>query len=206
MEKRPDLTDQCIQSIPNVNGTKFFFSSLSLNELPKFLSVLWNPDEFRSEFGIRSLSKVHLSQPVTLDGYYVTYEPGESLEKMMGGNSNWRGPIWFPINYLCIQTLQKIGLALGNTVSVQSPGQAPVTIPDMATYFSEALLKLFTTDASGNRPFFGDAQKFQTDPNFKDYLLFYEHFHGENGRGIGAAHQNGWTGLISNIIQELRSK
>jgi hypothetical protein len=205
MDKRPDLTRFCIQKIPQGNETQVLFSPLNLDQLPQFLSVLWNPAEFRSDYGLRSLSKFHLNNPVILDNYYVTYEPGESLEKMMGGNSNWRGPIWLPINFLCVKTLLKLSEVLDGSVSIQAPGEKPVTLSEMALSLSESMLNLFKVDAQGNRPMFGDTQKFQTDPNFKDYLFFFEHFHGDNGRGIGAAHQNGWTGLISNIIQDIRS-
>jgi len=209
MEKRPELAFKCVQQIPKKEGTpgcKHLFGLLAAPELARYLSVLWDPDEFRSDYGLRSLSKFHLNNPVTMHGDSITYEPGESLERMKGGNSNWRGPIWVPANYMLIETLQKLSEAFGDTLHVQVGNELAVTLHDMALYYAEALLKIFKQDVSGNRPFFGDNQKFQKDPNFKDYLLFNEHFHGDTGRGLGASHQNGWTGLIANVIEELRRK
>jgi hypothetical protein len=209
LEKRPELATKCVQQIPNSNGTpgsKHLFGLLSTDEIARYLKILWNPDEFRSDFGLRSLSKHHLNHPIQKDRYSITYEPGESLERLMGGNSNWRGPIWFPINYLLIQTLQKISLVLGDTMKIQVGEEAAVATKEMALFFAESLLKLFKRDAQGNRPFNGENQKVQTDPHFKDYLLFYEHFHGDDGRGLGASHQTGWTGLVANIIEELRNQ
>lgn len=202
--KRPDLADKCIQQIPNSDGCKHLFGLLSAPELTKFLGKFWDPEEFRSNYGLRSISKYHQKHPFEKYGFFLSYEPGEAQEKIKGGNSNWRGPIWFPINYLFIHTLQKLGNAFKNSIQVQVDGEPSVTIPEMALYYNEALLKLFKQNEAGRRPYFGDQTTLQNDPHFKDHILFYEHFHAETGRGLGASHQTGWTGLIANIIDELR--
>ena len=204
LEKKKDLTDKCVQKIPHASGTKHLFGLLSASELTKFLRNLWDPNEFRSDFGLRSLSKYHQKHPAKMHGYSLTYEPGEALEKIKGGNSNWRGPIWFPINYLLIDTLLNLDTAFQDSLKIHVGSEKPATLHNMATFYAEGLLKLFKKNRKGHRPVFGDVQKFQKDPHFKDYLFFYEHFHGDNGRGLGASHQNGWTGLIANLIEELR--
>ena len=202
--KRSKLTDKCIQKIPHTSGSKHLFGLLDAKEMERFLGYLWNPEEFRSEYGLRSLSKYHEKHPATLYDQTLSYEPGESLAKIKGGNSNWRGPIWFPANYLLIETLKCLSRAFGDTLQIRAPGEKPVTLAFMAESFAERLLKLFKKDANGQRPCYGDAEKLQTDPHFLEHLLFYEHFHGDNGRGLGASHQNGWTGLIANLIDQFR--
>lgn len=204
VRKKTSLTEKCIQKIPHASGSKHLFGILNAPELTKFLRTLWDPNEFRSDYGLRSLSKYHKSKPATMQGYSLTYEPGEALEKIKGGNSNWRGPIWFPINFLLVDTLLNLSEAFKDSLQVQVGSEKAATLHEMATYYAESLLKIFKRDHRGERPFFGDVKKFQKDPHFKDYFLFYEHFHGDNGRGIGASHQNGWTGLIANLIDQLR--
>jgi hypothetical protein len=204
LKKRTDLTSKCIQTIPHVSGTKHLFGLLNGQEIQKFLKVIWDPQEFRSDFGLRSLSKYHEKHPARLHQFSLSYEAGEALEKIKGGNSNWRGPIWFPINYFMIETLFKLGSVFKDTMKIQVGKESAVTITQMAESFSDRLLRLFIKDKQGNRPLFGDYKKFQKDPHFQDHLFFYEHFHGDNGRGLGASHQNGWTGLIANLIEEIR--
>lgn len=205
MEKRSNLTDKCIQSIPHESGTKHLFGLLNAHEIELFLKKnIWNPNEFRSEHGLRSLSKYHEKNPVRMHGFTMGYEPGEALEKIKGGNSNWRGPIWFPLNYFLIDTLSRLGAVFNDNLKVQTGKEAPVNLNQMAESFANRLLSLFALDKNGRRPCLGDAEKFQKDPHFRDHPLFYEHFHGDNGRGLGASHQNGWTGLIANLIDEFR--
>ncbi|HAB99831.1 MAG TPA: glucosidase, partial [Parachlamydiales bacterium] len=180
------------------------FGLLSATETKRFLEHIWSPDEFRSEFGLRSLSKYHETNPGRLQDAILSYEPGESLAKIKGGNSNWRGPIWFPLNYIFIDTLKRLGRIYQNTLQVQVGKEPKVNLLEMARSFEERLLKLFKKDADGRRPAFGDDEKLQTDPHFRDYLLFYEHFHGDTGRGLGACQQTGWTGLIAKLIEDLR--
>ena len=204
MAKKSALTEKCIQKIPHASGSKHLFGLLDAREMNLFLTCLWNPNEFRSEYGLRSLSKYHEKHPARLHDKTLYYEPGESLEKIKGGNSNWRGPIWFPINYLLIERLCQLQLTFGDTFKIKVQGEKEVTLGEMAESFAERLLKLFKRDEEGRRPFNGDVDLFQKDPHFSDHILFYEHFHGDNGRGLGASHQNGWTGLIANLIDELR--
>lgn len=204
-EKRSYLTDICIQSIPHETGTKHLFGLLTSHEISRFLEKnIWNPDEFRSEYGLRSLSKYHEKHPAKMHGYTLAYEPGEALEKIKGGNSNWRGPVWFPLNYFLIDTLHRLGNVFQDNLKIQVGQEPPVNLLQMANSFSNRLLNLFKRDKNGNRPCFGDYEKYQKDPHFMDHLFFNEHFHGDNGRGLGASHQNGWTGLIANLIDDIR--
>jgi hypothetical protein len=204
VEKRPEIASKCIQVVPHDTGHHHVFGLLNCNETKKFLKNIWHPDEFRSEYGVRSVSKFHEEHPIEIDGFSLGYEPGESKVKLKGGNSNWRGPIWFPINYFLIDTLYRLHTVYKDNLTVDAPGEKPVNLGEMADSFAERLLNLFKKDQAGNRPVFGASEKFQKDPHFKDHILFYEHFHGDNGRGLGASHQNGWTGLIANLIQEIR--
>jgi hypothetical protein len=204
MDKRKDLTSKCVQKISDQTGTKYIFGLLSVSETEQFLKHIWDPNEFRSEYGLRSLSKYHEKNPVQLGDSILRYEPGESLEMVKGGNSNWRGPVWFPLNYILIETLKRLGETYKDSMTIQVGSEKKVTLSEMARSFEERLLKLFKKNEKGRRPFFGDTEKFQTDPHFRDHLLFYEHFHGETGRGLGASQQTGWTGLIAKLIEDLR--
>ncbi len=206
LQKRSDLTSKCIHSVSNESGDYYLFGLLNPQEIQRFLKYIWDPNEFRSEFGLRSLSKYHENNPGRIHGSYLKYEPGEAVVIIKGGNSNWRGPIWFPINYFLIDTLSRLGKVFKDQIKIEVPGEPKVTLSQMADSFANRLLNLFKKDSNGNRPCNGDTEKFQKDPHFKDYLLFYEHFHGDNGRGLGASHQNGWTGLIANLIDELRER
>lgn len=202
--KKGDLSSKCIQEIPHESGSHHLFGLLSAHEIEKFLKNVWDPEEFRSEYGLRSLSKHHEKNPARFDNMILSYEPGEALEKIKGGNSNWRGPIWFPLNYLLIDTLEKLGGVFKDNMQIQVGKEKAVTVKEMADSFAERLLMIFKKDASGRRAVFGDYEKFQKDPHFQSYLFFHEHFHGDNGRGLGASHQNGWTGLMANLIDQLR--
>jgi hypothetical protein len=204
MQKKGHLADKCVQKVSIGSETKWRLGLLDSGELQKFLTCLWNPNEFRSEYGLRSLSKHHEKHPAQLHNLTLHYEPGEAREKIKGGNSNWRGPIWIPINYMLIETLLRLGTVFQDTFTIKAPNEEPVTLNEMAASFTERLLNLFKQDHKGHRPLFGSMEKFQKDPHFKDHLFFYEHFHGDNGRGLGASHQNGWTGLIANLIDEFR--
>jgi hypothetical protein len=202
IEKKKEKASKCVQKI----GGHYLLGILNPHQIERFLKYIWDPNEFRSEFGIRSLSKYHEANPAEMGGNLLTYEPGEAISVIKGGNSNWRGPIWFPINYLLVETLFRLGKILKDQVQVRIEGEKPVTLTEMGEQLSHRLLNLFKRDKEGKRPFFGDVSKFQNDPHFKDHFHFYEHFHAETGRGLGASHQNGWTGLIANLIEELREE
>ncbi|HYF62012.1 MAG TPA: hypothetical protein VD886_04315, partial [Herpetosiphonaceae bacterium] len=167
-----------------------------------------DPEEFLSEFGVRALSKHHEANPYELHvngtTYTVAYEPGESRSNVFGGNSNWRGPIWFPLNYLLIESLQKFHHYFGDEFVVECPtgSEQYLTISQIADELSLRLIRLFERNQQGERPSFGPHPIFQRDPHWRDYLLFYEYFHGDNGRGIGASHQTGWTGLVAKLLQQ----
>ena len=165
--------------------------------------------EFLSDYGIRSISRFHRANPyhfeIAGEHYEVAYEPAESQTGMFGGNSNWRGPIWFPMNYLLIESLQKFDYFYGDSFKVEFPTGSGsfLTLWDVSQELEKRLSRIFTRDAEGNRPVFGNVEKFQADENFRDYIPFYEYFHGDNGRGLGASHQTGWTGLMGKILQQL---
>jgi len=162
-----------------------------------------NENEFFSPYGIRSLSKYHLDHPFAfyLSGqeYKVQYLPAESNTGMFGGNSNWRGPIWMPVNGLIIRGLLQMYPFYGPDFKVQCPTGSGryLNLFEVAKEISRRLSSIFLRDASGRRPVYGGTKKFQEDPHWRDYILFYEYFHGENGAGLGASHQTGWTGLIA---------
>lgn len=177
-------------------------------KLRRILHKMLDEQEFLSPYGIRAVSKFHQSHPYVFDflgqQYRVDYEPAESSTGLFGGNSNWRGPIWFPVNYLIIESLQKFHYYLGDDFKVECPTGSGkmMNLWDVARELSQRLSQIFLKDASGRRPVYGGTEKFQTDPHWHDLILFYEYFHGENGAGIGASHQTGWTGLVAKLIQQ----
>jgi hypothetical protein len=164
--------------------------------------------EFLSPYGIRALSQYHRDHPYTfsVDGteYRVDYEPAESRTELFGGNSNWRGPVWFPVNYLIIESLQKFHYFLGDSYKVEYPTGSGrlMNLWEIAGELSRRLTHIFLQGPDGRRPVFGGVEKFQRDPHWRDSILFYEYFHGDNGAGIGASHQTGWTGLVAKLIQQ----
>jgi hypothetical protein len=163
-------------------------------------------ERFLSPYGIRSLSKWHEAHPyvISVDGHEhkVAYEPAESDSNLFGGNSNWRGPVWFPVNALIIRGLMVQYEYYGDTFLIECPTGSGnrMTLFEVAREISNRLTRIFLKDKNGRRPVFGDSQTFQTDRHWRDYLLFYEYFHGDNGAGIGASHQTGWTGLVARCI------
>lgn len=165
--------------------------------------------EFLSAYGIRALSKYHAQNPYIFDvngsQFRVDYEPAESSSGLFGGNSNWRGPIWFPVNFLLIESLKKFHHYLGDNFKVECPTGSGrmMNLWEVAAELSDRLTCIFVRNSAGNRPVYGGTEKFQTDPQWRDLILFYEYFHGDNGAGIGASHQTGWTGLVAKLIQQL---
>ena len=163
--------------------------------------------EFLSDYGIRAISAVHKDHPYSyhFEGQTmgVGYEPGESTSGMFGGNSNWRGPIWFPVNYLIIESLQKFHHYYGDDFKIECPTWSGrfITIDQVAAELTHRLSRLFLRNAEGIRPVHGDSERLQRDAHFRDYVLFHEYFHGDTGRGLGASHQTGWTGLVAKLLQ-----
>jgi len=178
-----------------------------LDRVRRLCQTLLDPAEFLSPHGLRSLSAYHRDHPYVLDVEGVQagidYEPAESTTAMFGGNSNWRGPVWFPLNYLAATALQRYHEFFGDELTVEYPTGSgnKVTLDVVAADFWERLVSIFLVDDSGRRPCFGGVQRFQTDPRWRDNLLFHEYFHGDNGAGLGASHQTGWTGLVADVIR-----
>lgn len=174
------------------------------------LRRMLDEQEFLSTFGIRALSRYHLEHPYKMNvngsEFTVKYTPAEGDTTMFGGNSNWRGPIWFPVNYLLIESLQRFHHYYGDEFMIEHPAGSGrmLTLRQIADDLSHRMINIFKRDTSGRRPAFGENEKLQTDPQFRDYILFYEYFHGDNGRGAGATHQTGWTGLVAKLIQPRR--
>ena len=188
------------------HARRHMMSALDENNLRRVLKIMLDPDEFLGDYGIRSISKRHEHEPYRFvhnqQEYVVQYLPAESDSGLFGGNSNWRGPIWMPVNFMIIRALIVYFSYYGNDFKVEFPtgsGQM-ANLYEVAENLAQRLTSIFTRNAEGLRPVFGSQQTFQSDPNWKDYLLFYEYFHGDNGAGIGASHQTGWSGLASNLI------
>jgi hypothetical protein len=164
--------------------------------------------EFLSPHGLRAVSRVHAARPYVFDvmgmQYRVDYEPAESSSGLFGGNSNWRGPVWFPLNFLLIEALQKFHYYYGDDLKVECPTGSGryLTLWDVAAELSHRLMDTFGHGDDGRRPVFGGSDAFALDPHWRDYVPFYEYFHGDNGAGIGASHQTGWTGLVAKLIQQ----
>lgn len=195
----------------NEAGTRIL-SLVRGTSLEAVLGRMLDENEFLSPYGIRALSKYHEANPYVFDVkgtmYSVKYQPGESESGMFGGNSNWRGPVWFPVNYMIIESLKKFHEFYGDTMKVDFPTGSgnKINLKQVALELSKRLLKLFAKDSEGRRAVYGAVEKFQSDPHYKDYILFYEYFHGDSGTGLGASHQTGWTGLIADLIYELANE
>ena len=205
-QNRQDLVEHSITTVDHYGEKVHVLTLLNPEQLSRILGFVWSKDEFRSEFGLRSLSKHHEQHPFHLDHSQVGYEPGESIHLLKGGNSNWRGPIWFPMNFILIEALRKMRKGYGDMLSVeQSDGTRQfVNLRHLSEGFAEGLISMFTQDENGRRAIFGDEEKMQSDPHWKDHLLFHEYFHGDTGKGLGASHQTGWTALVASLIDEWR--
>ncbi|MBD2430279.1 MULTISPECIES: MGH1-like glycoside hydrolase domain-containing protein [Fischerella] len=208
IQNRPDLRQNVACMETKGIGARRLLAIVSRDKLRSILQKMLDESEFLSSYGIRALSKFHAEHPYTFNvngcQFRVDYEPAESSSGLFGGNSNWRGPIWFPVNFLLIESLQKFHYYLGDDFKVECPtgsGQM-MTLWEVALELSQRLTRIFLKDESGQRPVYGGIQKFQNDPHWQDLILFHEYFHGDNGAGIGASHQTGWTGLVAKLIQQ----
>ncbi|GAB4370905.1 MAG: hypothetical protein Kow00121_12000 [Elainellaceae cyanobacterium] len=187
-------------------------SLVNQERLQRVLQYILDEAEFLSPFGVRSLSRYHVEHPFTFDWYgqkyVVSYQPAESGNGEFGGNSNWRGPIWFPINFLLIESLQTFYDYYGDAFKVEYPSHSGnwLNLKQVAIELSKRLIQLFQRDQDGHRPVYGGNETFQSDPNWYDLILFYEYFHGDNGIGLGAAHQTGWTALVAKLIQQVNQQ
>ncbi|GAB4296740.1 MAG: glucosidase [Oscillatoriaceae cyanobacterium] len=208
IDNRPDLKQNvaCMRT-PGM-GERRLLAIVYREKLTRIMEKMLDESEFFSPYGIRALSRYHLENPyifyVNSHEYRVDYEPGESSTFLFGGNSNWRGPIWMPVNFLIIESLQKLNFYLGQDFKVECPTGSGnmMTLWEVATEISQRLTKIFEKDDSGRRPLYGGIHQFQNDPHWRDLILFHEYFHGDNGAGVGANHQTGWTGLIAKLIQQ----
>ena len=175
--------------------------------LRRILSRMLDENEFLSPYGIRAISRFHAEHPYVFNvagqEYRVNYLPAESDSGMFGGNSNWRGPIWMPVNALLIRALMSFYLYYGDNFKIECPTGSGklMNLFEVAREIANRLAGIFLRDGSGRRPVYGGTEKFQTDPQWKDYILFYEYFHGDNGAGLGASHQTGWTGVVAKLIE-----
>jgi hypothetical protein len=179
---------------------------LDERKLRRVLARVLDPAEFLSDYGIRSLSLHHRDHPYVFrvgdDDYQVAYRPGESDSSLFGGNSNWRGPVWFPMNVLIIRALLQYYSYYGDAFRIECPTGSghSLNLFDVAALLAKRLVGIFERDRDGRRPVYGGTARFQQDPHWRDLILFYEYFHGELGAGIGASHQTGWTALVAPLI------
>jgi hypothetical protein len=208
VDNRPDLVSNLACMRTSGMAKRRLLSIVDGEKLRRILRIMLDEREFLSPYGIRAVSQFHRDHPYALavDGmvHQVDYEPAESSNGLFGGNSNWRGPIWFPVNYLLVESLQKFHHYLGDDFKVEFPtgsGQF-MTLWQVAGELSRRLTGIFLRDGTGNRPVYGNLEKFQTDPNWRDLVLFHEYFHGDTGAGLGASHQTGWTGLVTKMLQQ----
>jgi hypothetical protein len=206
-ENHPELTT----TVPTLTTAglkgRRLLAILDEAKLRRVLKRMLDENEFLSDYGIRALSRDHLQHPYVYQTgnqeFRVSYEPAESSSGLFGGNSNWRGPIWFPVNTLIVRALLTLYSYYGDDFKVEFPTGSgmQMNLFEVSREISNRLTNIFTLDRNGRRPVFGGVEKFQSDPHWRDYLLFYEFFHGDNGAGIGANHQTGWTGLVAKLIQ-----
>jgi hypothetical protein len=206
LANRREMVADVIHQVPAADGsTTHVLTIVNDRQLARMLGPLADPEEFLSAHGIRSLSRRHAGAPFEFDGRRVAYEPAESETKLKGGNSNWRGPIWFPTSFLLVESLRKLGTAYGPGSAVHVPGSAqPLGFHDLAHDIARRLAAIFLVDERGRRPVWGGDERFAADPLWRDELLFFEYFHGDSGAGLGASHQTGWTALVANLIAEWR--
>ncbi|NOT49216.1 MAG: glucosidase [Acidobacteria bacterium] len=208
IENRSDLTSNvaCMRT-PGM-GERRLLAVAYRERLESVLKVMLDENEFLSPYGIRAVSRYHKDNPYVLDvngdEHRVDYEPAESSSGLFGGNSNWRGPVWFPVNYLLIESLQRFHHYFGDDLKVECPTGSGnmMNLWDVSQELSRRLTHIFVRNGDGERAVFGQSDKLQNDPNFRDNILFYEYFHGDDGSGVGASHQTGWTGLVAKLLQQ----
>jgi hypothetical protein len=208
VHNRKDLASNVASMKTKGMGERQLLAIVNADRLTSVLRYMLDENEFFSPYGIRSLSRVHKEHPFVLEAggkqHRVDYEPCESHSGLFGGNSNWRGPVWFPVNYLIIESLQRFHHYYGNSFKVECPTNSGkyLTLWEVAAEISRRLTRLFLPDKQGRRPAHGSAAQYRDDPHWKDLVLFYEFFNGDDGTGGGASHQTGWTGLVGKLLQQ----
>jgi hypothetical protein len=207
MKHRPDISHHIAQGGSDCRHR--LLAIPSRQRLERVLKYMLDENEFLAPFGIRSVSKIHRQHPFVLRvagvEHRVDYEPGESSTGLFGGNSNWRGPVWFPVNYLLVEALERYHLFYGDTLKVECPTSSGrfLNLQEVACELARRLASIFLPDADGRRPCHGSDPRFQSDPHWRDLTLFYEYFHGETGQGLGASHQTGWTALVVRHLEDM---
>ncbi len=207
LENRRDLVSHSVNAVQEDGSETRVLTIVTSAQLRRILARVWDENEFRSPYGLRSMSKYHQAHPFSmpqLGNKSVCYEPAEAVSKIKGGNSNWRGPIWFPTTFLMIESLRKLHKAYNNDLRITLANGETSTAGEMAEYFANALISIFARNEQGERPVFGNVRKFQDDPHWRDYIIFSEYFDGDTGKGLGASHQTGWTALVASLIDEWR--
>lgn len=207
LDYRPDLASLVADWNEPGRGDRRLLSLLRGHRMKKLLQRMLDETEFLSDYGVRSLSRAYHNQPYVVScastPMSVHYQPGEAQSDMFGGNSNWRGPVWFPVNYLLITSLRRFANFYGEDFKIECPTGSGIflSINEVADELSQRLTRIFRKDENGRRPVYGHDERLQNDPYFNDYLLFHEYFHGDDGNGLGASHQTGWTGLVAKLLQ-----
>ncbi len=208
IDNHPDVPQHIETSQTTGKGMRRLLSLVNRGQLESVLRYMFDESEFLSPYGIRAISRFHKDNPYVMrvngTEHRVDYEPAESSTGLFGGNSNWRGPVWFPINFLLLEALQKFHHFYGDSLKVELPTGSgrQASLWDAAAEVSRRLTRIFLRGADGRRPVFGGLDKFQNDPDWRDHICFHEYFHGDNGAGIGASHQTGWTGLVAKLIEQ----
>ena len=208
IDNNPELREHIAFKDKPGGGRRVMLSIVTTEQLPKVLRLMLDEEEFLSPHGVRSLSRYHKDHPYVIpvggQEYRVGYEPAESTTGVFGGNSNWRGPVWFPVNFLIVESLQKYHHFFGDDLKVACPTGSGrlMSLWSVAADISRRLSRLFLVGADGRRPVFGGTEKFQRDPHWRGMPLFYEYFHGDNGAGLGASHQTGWTGVVAKLLSQ----
>jgi len=208
IDNHPDVPEHIEMTQRSARGVRRLLSLVSRKQLKRVLCRMLDETEFLSPYGIRALSRYHHDHPyevhVNGETNSVTYEPAESTTGLFGGNSNWRGPIWIPVNYLLVESLQKFHHYYGEDFKVPFPTHAKneTDLWEVAAEISRRLTRIFLRGQDGRRPVAGGTEVFQSDPYWRDLILFAEYFHGDNGAGLGANHQTGWTGLVAKLLEQ----
>jgi len=206
LNNRPDLSSLVSKWGEKGKDEKHLLSLLRGHRMKRILYRMLDENEFLSDHGLRALSKFHKDNPFILqidnNWFSIHYTPGESDTTLFGGNSNWRGPVWMPMNFMLVESLKKFHEYYGDDFRIEYPTNSGnlFSLKEISEKLSDRLISLFTKNAEGNRPIYGDQTLFQKDPNFKDYIQFFEYFHGDSGKGLGASHQTGWTGLVARLL------
>jgi hypothetical protein len=201
VEHKKELVEGCLAFEGSGANARVLFMPMNETQRKSILHHIWNPEEFRAPFGLRSLSKYHEKHPFVFEGRSLSYEPNESHHRIKGGNSNWRGPIWMQMNFLLLESLFRLECFYGENYTVEAAGEEPAKLSEVYSYFAHRLVSLFCKNEQGIRPCLGERYNSQ-DAHFQDYVLFHEYFNPDTGEGLGATHQTGWTALIANIMEE----